>query len=72
MTPVGKANYVSERSKELFSKHPYFKELSKIAVVSTSLIVKTLVISISIATRKYESVKSFEGKEEALKWLASN
>ncbi len=72
LTHVGKVNYASDKSKELFSKYPYFKELTKIAVVSTSLIVKTMVISISLATGKYESVKSFERKDEALKWLSSS
>ena len=70
LTPVGNASYISDRSKEIYSKSPVFKDLLKIAVVSTSFILKVITYTISITTGKSDSVRWFESKNQALKWLS--
>ncbi|OGY29861.1 MAG: hypothetical protein A3F35_02625 [Candidatus Woykebacteria bacterium RIFCSPHIGHO2_12_FULL_45_10] len=69
LTPIGSGTYMSDRSKEILARAPVFKELLKIAVVSESFLMKTVVLTISIVTGKSESVKWFDNKEEALEWL---
>jgi len=70
LSPVGNASYISDRSKEIYSKSPVFKDLLKIAVVSTSLILKVITYTISITTGKSDSVRWFDSKNQALKWLS--
>ena len=70
LTPVGNASYISDRSKEIYSKSSVFKDLLKIAVVSTSLILKVITYTISITTGKSDSVRWFDSKNQALKWLS--
>jgi len=48
----------------------FFKDLLKIAVVSTSLILKVITYTISITTGKSDSVRWFDSKNQALKWLS--
>jgi len=70
LSPVGNASYISDRSKEIYSKSSVFKDLLKIAVVSTSLILKVITYTISITTGKSDSVRWFDSKNQALKWLS--
>lgn len=69
ITPIGKANYISDRSRELYSNAQIFKKFARVAVVSTSVLLKVAVITIALATRTYENVKFFDNKEEAIEWL---
>lgn len=72
LTQIGSGTYMSDRSKEILSRSPVFKELLKIAVVSNSVLMKAVVLTISIVTGKSDSVKWFDNKEDALEWLKSN
>ena len=67
LTPAGNAIYISDRPKDIYSKSPVFKDFLKIAVVSTSLILKVITYTIPITTGKSDSVRWFDSKNEALK-----
>ena len=69
LTPAGKINYASEESKKFLADSPIFVRFSRIALVSTSLVIKALAISLTVFTGKYENMKLFDNKEKAIKWL---
>ena len=71
LTPIGNPNYATGKSRKLFADTSVFQKFSRIAVVSTSLIIKTLVISLPSLTGKYKNVKWFDNKEKAREWLGS-
>ncbi|OGY29862.1 MAG: hypothetical protein A3F35_02630 [Candidatus Woykebacteria bacterium RIFCSPHIGHO2_12_FULL_45_10] len=71
LTPVESANYVSDKSRELYLKAKMQDHLSKVAVVSSSILLRVFVLFVAQATGKGDSVKWFETKDEALEWLKS-
>jgi hypothetical protein len=69
LTPAGKINYASGESKKLFADSPVFSRFSRIALVTSSLVIKTLAISLTVFTGKYENLKIFDTREKAIEWL---
>lgn len=71
LTPVEGANYLSEKSRDLYLNAKLQQHLSKIGVVSSSILLKVSVLLIAQATGQGDAVKWFETKEKALEWLKS-
>lgn len=69
LTPLDNPSYISNRSKQIYSKSPIFGKLLKIAMVTPSLILKSLATTISSTSGKSEGIRVFDNKEKALKWL---
>ncbi|MEX0621635.1 MAG: STAS/SEC14 domain-containing protein [Candidatus Woykebacteria bacterium] len=69
LTATSVVTNIPDRSKEIYAKSPVFKKMYKIAVVTPSLLLKILTSAVSLIGGKYEGIKSFDNREEALGWL---
>ena len=72
LTLIPDANYASEESKKLYGETKVFNKYGRVAVVSKSLKIKVLVVFLSTFTGKFDNVKWFDEKINALSWLNSS
>jgi len=72
LLPAGKimgAEGFSSRTRKIGAQVSANKQLNKAALVTSSIVVKTIVNFIILAAGKSQKMKVFSDKEEALKWL---
>ena len=69
LKPIGSGSYVSNQTQELYSKSQIFRQFTKIAVVTPSILMKVFVHFVTEATGKSGFTQIFENKEDALEWL---
>ena len=69
LTNAGNETNIPSHTRDIYTKSPAFKRVYKIAVITHSLLIKVLTSTLSVAGGKFESVKIFDGKQEALNWL---
>src|SRR3990172_6664447 len=69
LKPIGSGSYVSNQTQELYSKSQVFRQFTKIAVVTPSILMKVFVHFVTEATGKSGFTQIFENKEDALEWL---